>query len=318
MFAVILKQRIPTIEWKRCQLLNDCSFLSRYTFKPNNQLESYIYKQNITVVKSIISFQLNVKEPVFDTFAITSYISELNKIKNNNKLLERELNKLNSTLDILNRLSDEAFIGEYYIPQVTMDVTYNRLYFHPLFRIPEKVIKNLFVKFGLISNKQLAVAKVDINGALVRTVFSILYNITKDSKLKQINETIKADIYELIYDYYVNKSVAPVYNREQIKNSIIVLINGGTNKEIQNGMFDNSLLSLIKRYIIPNIDTVRKYMTVYSNKRLLNFIAGSKSMFFFTNLDGGILIFDKNETEQKIKVSENLPVSFELLVNWIM
>ena len=321
MIPIILKSRIPSNEWKRCQLMNDCNFIRSYIYtpNPNDNVECYIYNQNIVYIKQLVEFQqLYDTHQVFDTYGIVRYISELNNILQSQKGITQSMkSKIQSTITNLEMLLNDAFIGDTYIPQVTTDSTYHRLYYHPIYRFPDKIVRALIQKFGLVNRDRFNVIKIDVNGALIRTVLNILQKITNNSLYQNI--PVDIDIYSYIADNFINDNILTV-DRDELKQNLIVLINNADNIRTDNTIFIQQFIDDIRRYISPNIETVRKYMTVYSNRMLqlsMNYITNGRDdsyMFMYVNLDGGMVIVDRNiELDRTETINQRYPVKIELL-----
>jgi len=290
---IILKQKVPSQLWKKVIVLNAYKKLEPYLYKPtpNNQIEVIIYKENIEVVKELIQFQSNYGL-VFDTFAIEQYKLKLFQLKQKSRLTNQEQSKINNYINYLNELEEQAFIGDYYIPQITMDTTYHRLYYHPIYRIPEKVITNLLTKFGFLK-PGFNFKKVDINGALLRTVYQILFKITGDGRYKELYLTNK-DVYQATYQELTNNGELLDAEREKFKSWIIQFINNPSNSNNQLKRYSQTkILNDITTYIHPNLSTVRKYMTLFCIRNLKKIkrqeITG-QSFFLMVNMDGGIII----------------------------
>jgi predicted RNA-binding protein len=151
----------------------------------------------------------------------------------------------------------------------------------------EKALVKLF-KSGLVTDK-FSVFKVDINGALIRTVFKFIYEVTKDVRYFEISETSK-DIYDVLMDIYNLKGKV---KRADFKESLIKAINKG---KVSSEIVPDELQNLIATHLhsnLSNLNLIRKYMTIYSLNRLEPIQISNRGFFFLINLDGGFFISEK-------------------------
>ena len=301
---IILKQKINYQNWKRILILSDYKKLKDFVYIPSDRISEFIYQQNI---KHVIDLLNNQHKNQFNQEAVYRYIGALNNLLERNRLTQSEKSKVESTIKLLTEFIETAFVGDFYYPQITTDETYNRLYYHPIYRFQEKIVINLFTKFGLVDFDRCSVIKVDINGALVRTITNTLFKITRNQIYKHLTETQND-----IYDEILKLSPKPHIDRNVLKQNIITFINKGTVKNITQ-ILPEYLVSDIETFIHPNLPIVRKYMTIYSNKKLQQFqelvnnFNSSTSFFLYVNLDGGILITNKPNTNIP---ENNLPISY--------
>ena len=291
----ILKTKVDYPRWRKA--IAFCSFNSLPLYQCKDEIDSqsltnlcsYIFSLSQEVLNRLQGFQLQEKESIFNLSVLSGYVLELFKAKEDAKL-EKDIRKIDDAIKRLDELS-LTFIDGYYLPQVSMDDTYHRLYYHPIYSFKEKAIRKLFT--GGLVKQPYKVYKVDINGALIRTAYKYLYTFTTGEDYLKVAET-KKDVYQFL----MHRDGITGVDRSVFKDELIKLINQGKPKPGVISARIKEEIALLHT-ILPNLNILRKYMTIYCLNRLIEVQNGNYGFFFFINMDGGIFI-----SKEEIRIEE--------------
>lgn len=288
---IILKNKIPDEKWKKYILLKIPGLVKNEIYYPESKTEQYI-------VDSLTKLTFN-ENVLYNRNAIYSYIETLEKIKSSSTLSESDEKKIDLLVEKLLRLETYNIIGNKFYPQITVTKkTIYRFYYNPLFNWNFKHIKALY-SFGFIDTK-FKVYEFDVNGALIRAFFYILYKKYKNDKFRQLYQTEK-DIYDIVSSLIgLNNNL----QRKTKKNLIIQLLIG---KEKSLPLIEKHLVQRTKFFNfiydeILNLDNIK--LTMIHHVLIVNDLlkSGISELSFF-NYDGGIIV-----AESKV----NLPNYYKL------
>jgi hypothetical protein len=307
----ILKSKVDYLVWKRAISFFHFSSLPLFSCNDvfsNDEFElnlcKTIYDGNQKILLKMVEYQFNEKNEIFNPDIIPDLIFELRKVKSSERLTENDKVKVDGVIRNLDELYfsfisiDERL---FYFPQVSMDKTYLRLYYHPLYSMKEKAILKL-LKSGLIGEK-FCVHKWDINGALIRTVLKLLGLTMNNQELIEISNT-KEDIYKVVAERY-NLLDEYNLNRNTFKKELIKSINKGKSQVIEKSEELQRLISNLHR--IADVEIVRKYLTIYCLNKVILIQQNNDGFVFLFNLDGGFFV----SKQKQLALPEDTPIIVE-------